>query len=259
MPGRSSASGYSARTAAPMASHMGVSSGEAEAGEPPRTCTSTRSASSSPRARRRCSATVSSVSPGSVRMSTSRSTRSGMTLVLMPPWARLGENVVWVQDQKLAAAPREAIPAMASAARAGVDQRLAHRGGQVEGGRPAAPQLGDLGPGAVLGQAADDLGRHDQRVVGPVGHRSVPRRAPHDQAAPGEALLGHVHEHVAAARAPARPARRSRSARSRRRWRPSGARPASPRPRCRPPPRRRRPRKIRSPFGPHRRWPPGGG
>src|SRR5437879_5898307 len=35
--------------------------------------------------------------PGSERISTSMSTRSGMTFTLVPPWAMLGENVVCVQ------------------------------------------------------------------------------------------------------------------------------------------------------------------
>jgi hypothetical protein len=34
--------------------------------------------------------------PGSERMSTSMSTRSGITFTLVPPCAMLGENVVWV-------------------------------------------------------------------------------------------------------------------------------------------------------------------
>jgi hypothetical protein len=40
--------------------------------------------------------TSSSVTPGSVRMSSSISTRSGMTLLLVPPCTTFGLKVVWV-------------------------------------------------------------------------------------------------------------------------------------------------------------------
>ena len=50
-----------------------------------------------------------------------------------------------------------------------------------------------------VGQAADDLGRGDQRVVGAVRHRAVAGRAVDAQPAPGDALLGDVDRDVAGA------------------------------------------------------------
>ena len=43
--------------------------------------------------------------PGSVRMSTSTSTRSGITLVLVPPWMIVGANVVCVHACAWRASP----------------------------------------------------------------------------------------------------------------------------------------------------------
>jgi hypothetical protein len=56
----------------------------------------TRSARS-PMASFSMASTSSDVIPGSARMSTWISTRSGITFTLLPPCATLGENVVWVQ------------------------------------------------------------------------------------------------------------------------------------------------------------------
>ena len=78
-----------------------------------------------------------------------------------------------------------------------VDERGAQVVGQVHRGDPSLPQVVEVGVRSEGDQPADDLGRGDERVVGPVGHRSVPRRAVDAQAAPGEALLGHVDRDVA--------------------------------------------------------------
>ncbi len=51
----------------------------------------------SPIAWRSWTSTSSAVWPGSVRMSTSSSTRSGIVLIFEPPCTMFGEKVVWVQ------------------------------------------------------------------------------------------------------------------------------------------------------------------
>src|SRR5438445_324057 len=66
--------------------------------------TSTSSARS-PSALSRWRRTSSSLSPGMVRMSTSMSTTSGMTLVFTPARHMFGENVVWVADHAVLAIP----------------------------------------------------------------------------------------------------------------------------------------------------------
>ncbi len=52
-------------------------------------------------------------------MSTSISTRSGMTLVFTPPCMTFGENVVWVQAWASRARARLSIPRTVSSTRAG--------------------------------------------------------------------------------------------------------------------------------------------
>ena len=52
-------------------------------------------------------------------MSTSIATSSGITLVFMPPWTTLGENVVWVQAWANLAVRVSAIDSHAAHARAG--------------------------------------------------------------------------------------------------------------------------------------------
>ena len=79
--------------------------------------TSTSSARS-PSALSRCRRTSSSLSPGIVRMSTSMSTTSGMTLVFTPPRHMFGEKVVCVADQANFARPAGR-SAMASSTRDG--------------------------------------------------------------------------------------------------------------------------------------------
>ena len=57
----------------------------------------------------------------------------------------------------------------------------------------AAPRVVDLRLGLVLGEAAHDLGRLHQRVVGAERLRRVTRRARHPQRAPEGALLADDH------------------------------------------------------------------
>ena len=56
------------------------------------------------------------------------------------------------------------------------------------------PHVGDVRLRAVGGEAANDLGRLDERVVGAEGHRAVGRRAGHPEPAPGDALLAGVDD-----------------------------------------------------------------
>jgi len=55
--------------------------------------------------------------PGSERMSTSISTRSGMTFTFVPPWAMLGEKVVCVQAWASRARARLSMPRTVSSTR----------------------------------------------------------------------------------------------------------------------------------------------
>ena len=59
----------------------------------------------SPMASRSIASTSGPVSPGSVRMSTSKSTRSGMTLTLVPPRTTVGAKVVCVHACACRASP----------------------------------------------------------------------------------------------------------------------------------------------------------
>jgi hypothetical protein len=84
-------------------SHSGVSVGDSVAGSS-FDVTSTESARS-PSASRSISSAWSPVWPGSVRMSTSRSTRSGITFVFVPPCTTVGANVVCVHACQWRAMP----------------------------------------------------------------------------------------------------------------------------------------------------------
>ena len=57
----------------------------------------------------------------------------------------------------------------------------------------ATPRVVQLRLGLVLGEAAHDLGRLHQRVVGAERHRRMARRARHAQGAPEGALLADDH------------------------------------------------------------------
>ena len=116
--------------------------------------------------------------PGSVRMSTSSSTRSGITFVFVPPCDdRRRERRVRARVHDGATSPSGS-SASASRKLLGVEQRLADLGRVA-----ACPSTNwrhdvvDLGLGPVLGDAPHDLGRGDERVVGAERLRPVPGRA----------------------------------------------------------------------------------
>ena len=127
--------------------------------------------------------------PGRVRMSTSRSTRSGMTLTLVPACIMVGAMVVWVQAWAWRARPSSGQRLAEGADAVGVEQRAGELGGEPDALDEAPPRVVDVGGGLVLGQAADDLGRLHQGVVGAQRLRRVPGRAPHGHGAPEGALL----------------------------------------------------------------------
>ena len=77
---------------------------------------------------------VAVVWPGRVRMSTSSTTSSGMTLVLVPPWTTSGENVVWVQAWANLAVRASAIDSHAVPRACRVDQGGPGLGIEVERG-----------------------------------------------------------------------------------------------------------------------------
>ena len=85
-----------------------------------------------------------------------------------------------------------------------VDRRRVRQGraqvvGDVQRCQLRLPQVAEVRRRSVRGQAADDLGRRDQCVVGAVGHRTVTGRAGDPQAPPRDALFGDVDRHVAGA------------------------------------------------------------
>ena len=95
---------------------------------------STREARS-PRASFSIASTSSGATPGSARMSTSMSMRSGMTLIFDPPCTTLGENVVWVQACARRANPSGSRCAHRLQHAVGIDQRRLELGRQLELGR----------------------------------------------------------------------------------------------------------------------------
>ena len=124
--------------------------------------------------------------PGSVRMSTWRSTRSGMTLVFVPPCTTVGAK------RGVRAGVEPGGPGRwGSASSSSIEAVLGSSSGSVELGReaPCPRRSGARSSwisvgGPVLGDAADDLGRLHQRVVGAERLRRVARRAPDAQRAP---------------------------------------------------------------------------
>ena len=102
-------------------SHNGVSVGDDVAGSSFDSI-STRSARS-PSASRSSAVASAPLWPGSVRMSTSRSTRSGMTLVFVPPWTTVGANVVCVHAWDWRAIPSGS-SASAPSKSSGLEERL---------------------------------------------------------------------------------------------------------------------------------------
>ena len=136
--------------------------------------------------------TTSAVShPGRVRMSTSSSTRSGMTLSLVPARMRVGAMVVWVQAWAWRARPTSGRSSQNWSMRSG-----SSRGSASSGGKPM-PSMNRIhaswswASGPVLVDATDHLGCLDQGVVGPEGLAPVSGRALHDETAPVDALLAH--------------------------------------------------------------------
>ena len=118
------------------------------------------------------------VSPGSVRMSTSSSTTSGMTLILVPPCddrrreRRVGAGVELPGHARAGKLVEHPVDAVGRQQRIGDLVRVAHRRDE------APPHVVDVRLGLVLDEPAHDLGRGHQRVVGAVGLRAVARRCP---------------------------------------------------------------------------------
>ena len=98
-------------------------------------------------------------------MSTSSVTESGITLSLVPPWTTVGAMVSWVQAWNIRPMPSGS-PSTASSNRAGSSSGRGHLLRQRHPVEEATPHVVDPGLGPVLGQAMDDLGGRDQRVVG---------------------------------------------------------------------------------------------
>ena len=169
------------------ASHSGVSIGDAVETSSVITSTSTRSARS-PSA----SSSIRRISlptcPGSVRMSTSSSTRSGMTFVFVPAvHDRRRERRVRARVRLTGEAEGQVVHELAERVR--IEQRLLQLLRERHAFDEPAPHVVDHRLGPVLGDAAHDLGRVDERVVGAQRLRRVPGRAVHGQAAPVGALL----------------------------------------------------------------------
>ena len=117
--------------------------------------------------------------PGSVRMSTSTSTWSGMTFVFVPPWMIVGANVVCVHACAWRASPIGS-SSQKSCERVLVEQARVPLRAEVDALDEAPPRVVDLRRRPVLGEPAHDLGRGHERVVGAERLRRVARacRAP---------------------------------------------------------------------------------
>ena len=131
--------------------------------------------------------------PGSERMSTSMSTRSGITFTFVPPCAMLGENVVWVHACASRASARLSRSHTASYTRSGSVSASVRPGSSVQRLHVAAPGIEDARLRPVLGEPLHDLGGGHERVVGLERPRAVAGRAVDDQAAPVAALLADRH------------------------------------------------------------------
>ena len=120
------------------------------------------------------------------------SIESGITLVFItPPSIRFGENVVWVQAWRWAAAA--AFGQRRRARRrcaAGSSSAALSSSGTLQRLDPGRPQLVEPGRRPVLGEPLHDGGRLDERVVDAERHRAVARRAADAQPPPRHALLG---------------------------------------------------------------------
>ena len=126
-------------------------------------------------------------------MSTSSSTRSGITLIFVPARMMVGAMVVWVQAWAWRASPTRGSSSQNCVDPVGVEQGPGQIRREADPGDEPGPGLVQLGGGTVLVDAADHLGRLDQRVVRPEGLTAVARGAPDRQEAPEDALLAHDH------------------------------------------------------------------
>ena len=93
---------------------------------------------------------------------------SGITLVFVPPWMTVGANVVWVQAWNWRAMPSGSSSQQRRRARRVEQQRSASSSAVAHALDEPAPHVVDLRLGLVLVEAAHDLGRLHQRVVGAV-------------------------------------------------------------------------------------------
>ena len=109
-----------------------------------------------------------------------------------PRWCS-GENVVWVQAWRCAAAPALGIAASTSSMRSGSISAARSVVVDAQGVDPLPPQLVHAGRRAVLGQPAARPRPPCTRALSrPERHRPVAGGAPHPQPAPGHPLLGDV-------------------------------------------------------------------
>ncbi len=131
--------------------------------------------------------------PGRVRMSTSSSTRSGITLILVPARMTVGAIVVWVQAWAWRARPTRGSSSQKSSIRSGSSRGSASSGGKPIPSMKRVHASCSWACGPVLVDAADHLGRLDQGVVGPEGLAAVARGALDRQPAPEDPLLAHDH------------------------------------------------------------------
>ena len=148
----------------------------------------------SPSASRSRASTSSRVVPGTVRMSTSMSTTSGIVFVFCPPCTTLGDMVVCVSAWHIRATGTGMCSRVAKIVSVEV------RPSRISSGRSIAAtwarQMSSMwAAGRYADEAAHDLGGLDQCVVGAERHRSVSGRPVHSESAPGEALLADVHRH----------------------------------------------------------------
>ena len=112
------------------------------------------------------------------------STTSGIVFVFWPPCTTFGDTVVCEQAWAMRASPGSS-EAIASSMRAGSVSARTHVVGQVHRLDPGPPEVVELWLPAVGRQAAHDLGRGDEGVVGAERHRAVARGAVDAQAQPG--------------------------------------------------------------------------
>ena len=124
-------------------------------------------------------------------MSTSSSTWSGITLVLVPPCATVGANVVCVHVPMTGEAEGQLSQRVGEVL--GVEQRVGDVGVEVHAFDEQPPRLVDLRLRLVLGDAAHHLGGGDQGVVGAERLGAVAGRAVHPDLRPERALLRHQH------------------------------------------------------------------